>query len=712
MVLALLFVSTSAHMDSYEIKEVTLVWTVSNTDGNALFDTICVSEDVPLVERSINGHQWYKHFYPTIRVDEVLEGNNALAITFVIPVIRDDNKRVSARAYFDFNSGIMKIKHVSSYAISVAQLVSIISTTIHIDISQDIKVTSIELSVDIAGEKPDLELLCDMVMNEPRLSEIFSLKEKITPISMKVKYSIYTKLGILTFRRGESKTLVISSIKEEEHINIIVSQALLLLHVYDEVKNEFRKLYSVVAEEDKTSMHRTRTFALKEEVPELFVSGYARECSIKPIIITELEEEKYKSEGRPTMRYPKDGPYSRIYACDVGLFPGLRKNRLYNKDMFEFLPCCYATNHLDRPESNYYKYTYDIFDESRRNKKVMRFKPLYPLEAGVAGRAPKELQEMVCSTDLTRVGVNRSRSSILQCMPYYISRKDLSFPPFICLQELWYLTEKEILLNARDSNVFLDPTLYCRALEHIFSINIYVIDILDDTSIRLSIPHVKGPYIWEHEYDQSVIILCYRNVLPYPQCELVTGNWSNALRQFKAQLTACADASKPKEFIRQKIDANGKCISVLTRNGWTPCLWRPLSIERTEADEPSHSVLVHAQRLRAYFVHDLYLMCKQWNVINVEIVRSNVVFTPKIMREIFSTADEFIHYYSSKYPLLFGRGVLRVTQRTYTRLKRCHEGPAILPLIISPTEFTRRRNNMITIMRSSGDECVEVDTNN
>lgn len=699
-------------MNSYAIKEVTLVWVISSTDGNTLFDTTCVSEDVPLVERSINGHQWYKHFHPTIRVDEMLKGNNALAITFVIPVIGDDSKRVCARAYFDFDSGIMRMKHMSSYATSIAQLVSIISTTVHIDISQATKVTSIELSVDIAGEKPDLELLCDMVMNEPRLSEIFSLKEKIIPISMKVKYSIYTKLGILTFKRGESKTLVISSIKEEEHIDIIVNQALLLLHVYSEVKNEFRKLYSVLAEEDKISRHRTRTFALKEEVPELFVSGYARECSIKPMIITELEEKKYKSEGRPTMRYPKDGPYSRIYACDVGLFPGLRKNRLHNKDMFEFLPCCYATNHLDRPESNYYKYVHDIFDESRRNKKVMRFKPLYPLEAGVTGRAPKELQEMVCSANLTRVGVGRSRSSILHCMPYYISRKDLSFPPFICLQELWYLTEEEILLNARDSSIFLDPTLYCRALEYIFSVNIYVIDILDDTSIRLSIPHVKGPYIWEHEYDQSVIILCYRNVLPYPQCELVRGHWSDTLMQFKAQLTACTDASKPEQFIRQKIDDNGKCISVLTRKGWTSCFWRPLSIERTETSEPSHSVLVHAQRLRAYFVHDLYLMCKQWNVVNVEIVRSNVVFTPKVMKEVFSTADEFIHYYSSRYPLLFGSGVLRVTQRTYTRLKGCYEGSMILPLIISPTEFARRRNNMITIIRSSDDKCVEVGVSN
>lgn len=78
------------------------------------------------------------------------------------------------------------------------------------------------------------------------------------------------------------------------------------------------------------------------------------------------------------------------------------------------------------------------------------------------------------STNLARIGVKRNKSSILHCMPYYIPRQSLSFPPHVCLQELWYLIEEEIFLNARDRNIFLDLTLYCRALEYIFSTNIYI----------------------------------------------------------------------------------------------------------------------------------------------------------------------------------------------------------------------------------------------
>ena len=211
---------------------------------------------------------------------------------------------------------------------------------------------------------------------------------------------------------------------------------------------------------------------------------------------------------------------------------------------------------------------------------------------------------------------------------------------------------------------------------------------------------------------QSVIVLCYRDVLPYPQCKLVTGRWSNALKQFKMQIIVCKDALKPEEFIKQRIDKNRKCISKLTKDGWVQCLWRPLDIERAKTDETSYSALVHAQRLRTYFIHDLYLMCKQWNVINIEIVDSNVFFIPKLMRKAFSTADEFTEYYSSRYPSLFSRGVLRVIQGTHDKLKRCYEDSMIFLLIVSSKEFIRRRKNMITIMHSSDNKQLNIGISN
>ena len=111
---------------------------------------------------------------------------------------------------------------------------------------------------------------------------------------MKVKYTLYTlytKLGVVMFKREEKKAIVMSNVKNEEHIQLIIDHVLLLLNVYQEVKKDFNSLYSVIIEEEKTVMYRTNIFSLKEEVPKLFVSGYARECFIKPTIITDLEED-------------------------------------------------------------------------------------------------------------------------------------------------------------------------------------------------------------------------------------------------------------------------------------------------------------------------------------------------------------------------------------------------------------------------------------
>ena len=105
-------------------------------------------------------------------------------------------------------------------------------------------------------------------------------------------------------------------------------------------------------------------------------------------------------------------------------------------------------------------------------------------------------------------------------------------------------------------------------------------------------------------------------------------------------------------------------------------------------------------------------MCKQWDVVDIKIVRTSIFFVPKVMKEVFPTASEFVSYYSSRYPLLFGNGILRITQETYDKLKRCYEGSMILPLIISPKEFTRRRNNMITIVRNSDSKQVKIGVGN
>jgi len=72
----------------------------------------------------------------------------------------------------------------------------------------------------------------------------------------------------------------------------------------------------------------------------------------------------------------------------------------------------------------------------------------------------------------------------------------------------------------------------------------------------------------------------------------------------------------------------------------------PMSLETTRCRkckvyEVSHSALVHAQKFRAYFIHDLHLMWKQWNVISIDIVKTNVFFVLR-MEKIFLTASRLL----------------------------------------------------------------------
>jgi len=91
---------------------------------------------------------------------------------------------------------------MSLYVVSIVELISIINTRTYINIARSVEITNIELFANTIREKPNLELLCDIVMNKPRLSSNFSLREKTIPIPLKVKFSLYAKLGIVTLKKG------------------------------------------------------------------------------------------------------------------------------------------------------------------------------------------------------------------------------------------------------------------------------------------------------------------------------------------------------------------------------------------------------------------------------------------------------------------------------------------------------------------------------
>lgn len=107
-----------------------------------------------------------------------------------------------------------------------------------------------------------------------------------------------------------------------------------------------------------------KEFTLKEYVPDLFLSGYVRGCSYPPNIIIDDEKDKYISEGKQVMSFPKKDTGLSVYnyVCDKDkkrIYPGLRVNDMENNELYPYIPCCYQDNQ-DVKGSIRYSYENDI----------------------------------------------------------------------------------------------------------------------------------------------------------------------------------------------------------------------------------------------------------------------------------------------------------------------------------------------------------------
>jgi len=104
-----------------------------------------------------------------------------------------------------------------------------------------------------------------------------------------------------------------------------------------------------------------RRLKLKDIAPEVFIPGYPPKCTHQPTIIDNDEVDEYRSRGKQVMTYPRvltNGIVPRNYVCEYNdaKYPALRDNPLSNKDVVEYLPCCYTKDHSKREGSVYRHY--------------------------------------------------------------------------------------------------------------------------------------------------------------------------------------------------------------------------------------------------------------------------------------------------------------------------------------------------------------------
>lgn len=310
---------------------------------------------------------------------------------------------------------------------------------------------------------------------------------------------------------------------------------------------------------------------LGNQFPEIFKPGYASLGSEIPEIIpltdvdaetkkNKIEQESFMSPGgvrnRTVLRFPRDDPKFYFHCPNLSHpFPGVRENRLINKDKYPLVPICFSEDQMRR-ETRTKRYYEGNKDDIERGASIVKY---HPAAENVTVRLSPTLRDVfalrqnIDITDLRRISVINSDDSdsniFLHCIlfalkePNYINlddtvkrkryvsslRQKLSQSINISLlrQELYDLSDEEILANLNDDVKFLDPRLYYRMIEEIYNVNIFVFSQNRDSVDSIETPRHRYMHIRPNRTGRSSIILVKywgnRNIskINHPYCDLI-----------------------------------------------------------------------------------------------------------------------------------------------------------------------------------------------
>ena len=120
-----------------------------------------------------------------------------------------------------------------------------------------------------------------------------------------------------------------------------------------------------------------KNLRLKDIDSKLFLSGsegYNKQCELKRRP-REINQNKIENlDNSMFMKYPLYGESdTRIYSCEhIKDYPyiGLQANKMVNKNIFAYIPCCFKTSQLDRQKKRYLYENADIVNNYSATRKT------------------------------------------------------------------------------------------------------------------------------------------------------------------------------------------------------------------------------------------------------------------------------------------------------------------------------------------------------
>jgi len=204
----------------------------------------------------------------------------------------------------------------------------------------------------------DVVVFAHILTTHHEYRQRLAYSESQQPISAKVKkmIRIANTRVVVTMNIADPDLLSIrmSNLEKDQYDTIMALLNKVLIHYHNVYEEVFELYYHVPAMSSLTITERSPESYisyLRRMDPELFISGYSRECPVLPRLLTEPPPPDVFY-----IRYPSDSGY--YYVAPEGYFIGLKKNRLKNKDAYPYLINCYKENHLLKRNSHLYQYCY------------------------------------------------------------------------------------------------------------------------------------------------------------------------------------------------------------------------------------------------------------------------------------------------------------------------------------------------------------------
>lgn len=175
---------------------------------------------------------------------------------------------------------------------------------------------------------------------------------------------------------------------------------------------------------------------LKDVAPDIFLPNYSRECFKRPTIVSEEEATRLMSTGeKPVIPFPIFGEaVKRYYVCNhkTHQYPGLRTNKLENKNKFPFIPCCYIKNQ-DREGTklrHYYVQT-GVREQQTAIQDIFLSNKILP--PGMSGVLPENIKQLFSMINpdpeyqFVRFGINNNYNSLLEAVMISLNHSNLQF---------------------------------------------------------------------------------------------------------------------------------------------------------------------------------------------------------------------------------------------------------------------------------------------